>query len=365
MEPRFEPVEEIKDKGFGPITSGDDILKLPSSLNTTFVGSHDEIHLLKSLDMSPMVGLDAESQIPFSPFCNSDPQIFQISDSENAFIVDMAVLGEDPLLDEVLFEIFSSNKTLFLWFNQSHFRFKFEKIYSEKSWYRVLNSRLIDIQKEYMEITSQTENTWVSQAEVIAYLNNSEMKMCQDEKISNWSQRPLRKSQEYYAALDAFSLLKAAEQLADKDPDSALADKIQIVQRGEGIEYPQMDFKSSMSSTTDQKKNETSQKVVGKEMGRKTLKIIAAINECVQNTQNFEDLQRMASPLSDEVKKSVDSQAETIKNSFKIALLYQVAKINQDLSQKKVKSTSAPVQKNETTNQDDDAKKEEKGGDEN
>ena len=91
------------------------------------------------------MGLDAESQIPFSPFCNSDPQIFQISDNENAFIVDMAALGQDSYLDEVLFELFSSNKSLFLWFNLSHFKFKFEKIYAEKRWYRILEARLIDI----------------------------------------------------------------------------------------------------------------------------------------------------------------------------------------------------------------------------
>ena len=111
--------------------------------------------------------------------------------------------------------------------------------------------------------------------------------MCQDEKISNWSHRPLRKSQEYYAALDAFSLLKVAEQLADKDPDSVLADKIAAVNRGEGIEFPEVDYPEITEKSGEKKPAK-------RELGVRSLKIISAINEYVENCKNFKALQTLA-----------------------------------------------------------------------
>ena len=40
--------------------------------------------------------------------------------------------------------------------------------------------------------------------------------ICKAEQISNWERRPLKKSQQHYAALDAFILIEILKKLIEK-----------------------------------------------------------------------------------------------------------------------------------------------------
>jgi ribonuclease D len=70
----------------------------------------------------------------------------------------------------------------------------------------------IDLHKVFSKLHPQSKSTGLATCcETIL-----EKKLCKKEQMSNWEQRPLRFSQEHYAAMDAWILGQLVEKLFEK-----------------------------------------------------------------------------------------------------------------------------------------------------
>lgn len=86
---------------FGPIADGP-CLQLPNHCQVRFISSVHDVQLLKSLIGKEMVGMDSEWRPTMTKFDNMRPALLQLSDENNAYLIDLVSLASNPVLDDVL-----------------------------------------------------------------------------------------------------------------------------------------------------------------------------------------------------------------------------------------------------------------------
>jgi len=84
----------------------------------------------------------------------------------------------------------------------------FRKCFPEFKFYQYIEN-FLDAQIEYSRIFDKNE--LVSLQRLLEALFNA--KLCKVEQISNWDRRPLRLTQQHYASLDAFCLIRIIDRL--------------------------------------------------------------------------------------------------------------------------------------------------------
>jgi len=83
---------------FGP-TSSNQCLRLPAHVKVTFIGTEKDCEILRSLTGKDMVGMDSEWRPQMTKFDVMRPALLQLSDENNAYLIDLIALANSQVLD--------------------------------------------------------------------------------------------------------------------------------------------------------------------------------------------------------------------------------------------------------------------------
>ena len=114
---------QIPKDEFLPVKKEDVYMRMPAHLNVYFISDPKDIIYLKSLVGAPIVGVDCEwrTDMVNRQYGNNRKDsggvaIMQLSSHFDAFVIDMIALCKNPVLDNVLCEIFNGKSTILLGF---------------------------------------------------------------------------------------------------------------------------------------------------------------------------------------------------------------------------------------------------------
>lgn len=137
--------------------------------------------------------------------------IFQIAGYGESFIIDMIALRRSKKLNDMLSSIFSDPATTVIGFGFKADLSQFSKHCPDMTFINNI-ANFLEMQDYYKALFPDHKST--GGFGLAAVCNNSlQLKLCKGEQMSNWEQRPLRHSQEHYAALDAWILTVIIEEL--------------------------------------------------------------------------------------------------------------------------------------------------------
>lgn len=123
-------------------------MRLPKKFKVNFVDSEENIWLLEDLYGSSFIGMDAEWK-PTSKACR--PAILQLSNEQQAFIVDFMSLANSALLDQTLINIFLQHETVCIGFSFREDLRNFAKHFPAMNFFRKFQ-RFIDLQVYYQKV---------------------------------------------------------------------------------------------------------------------------------------------------------------------------------------------------------------------
>jgi hypothetical protein len=144
---------------------------------------------------SKYIGIDSEWRHSFYANNKENASILQLSSysEKNIMIVDLIKINEDENFLNLFIEYFKDKKFIGYAFNSSDIDYFNEKL--QKMFQQTVIIDLIDIyQHKYLEKAPSLKEM------CLKFLGN---KLCKYEQCSNWDNRPLKKRQLHYAALDA------------------------------------------------------------------------------------------------------------------------------------------------------------------
>lgn len=128
-----------------------------------------------------------------------------------AFILDIVKLGKNKKLDQLLVKLFTQKNTTVVGFGFGSDLAVFRKHCPNMKWVDHI-PQFIDAQDYYKAVKPDfKDNGGCGLAKACEVMLGQ--KLCKQEQVSNWENRPLRYSQEHYAANDAFVLISLMNKL--------------------------------------------------------------------------------------------------------------------------------------------------------
>ena len=115
------------------------------------------------------------------------PALLQLSDETDAFLIDLVSLANSQVLDQVLTELFTFERTICIGFAFKSDLDVFGKHLPRMNFYKYIHN-FIDAQTYYSRVCVAGQQTGL--AKVAKEVLNSEI--CKGEQMSNWEKRPLR-----------------------------------------------------------------------------------------------------------------------------------------------------------------------------
>lgn len=175
------------------------------------VETEQQVELLKNLQGERFVGVDSEWRPALVKFNKSVPALLQISGKTQAFLVDLIALANNRRLDEVLSAIFKDHNTTIVGFSFMSDIQVFTKYLPHMKFYKHIQN-FIDAQTYFGLVWEDGQQ--IGLAKVAQKVFGKAI--CKFEQMSNWENRPLRLSQQHYAALDAYIMVELIEELEKK-----------------------------------------------------------------------------------------------------------------------------------------------------
>jgi hypothetical protein len=91
---------------FGPLSEGNH-MRLPNHVTVEMISTVEDIPKLDVLFADKYIGVDSEWRPAVAKFHKTNPALFQISGSKQAFLLDFYTLGQSEELDQKLSQLFS------------------------------------------------------------------------------------------------------------------------------------------------------------------------------------------------------------------------------------------------------------------
>ena len=91
---------------FKPILEG--AHRLPNDVRVMFIEREDQVGELECLFGSQLIGVDSEGRPQLCSLTQNSPCILQISDTKNAFLIDLLKLSTSQHLNQTLTKIFQN-----------------------------------------------------------------------------------------------------------------------------------------------------------------------------------------------------------------------------------------------------------------
>jgi hypothetical protein len=198
QEGEFAPVSQ-------PVT---DYLVLPESVKVEWIGTEADVPKLEALLAEPLIGVDSEWRPELTQYHRTRPSLLQVSGERTAFLIDLLSLQRSRALDETLSRVFRNEGSTVIGFGFSSDVDQFARKHPQYRFIKYVE-RFIDAQSYYGKVMLVEQQTGL--AKVAAKLLGKSI--CKVEQISNWERRPLRLSQQHYAALDAYVLIEILKAL--------------------------------------------------------------------------------------------------------------------------------------------------------
>ena len=171
----------------------------------------DSLEKLSSISLSGnFIGLDSEWRSNIFRHCDNPVSILQVASHDQVYIIDLLVLGNEPALNEFLLQIFEGDSVKL----GVSFEEDLKKIHSH---YKGLDAcsrkmnKYIDVVDAYRRVFKASPGGLAGVCDKV--LGKSLSKY---EQRSNWENRPLRRSQMHYAALDAHVQIEAFQVILSK-----------------------------------------------------------------------------------------------------------------------------------------------------
>lgn len=169
------------------------------------------------------IGVDSEWRPVATRWLEANgPAVLQIAGYKEAFIIDLLALKNSKKLDHMLAAIFQNPKSTILGAGFSSDISQFHKHCENMKFLDYVPS-FLEIQDFYKKVYPDLTDKGSSGIKSICE-NILGKKLCKNEQVSNWENRPLRYSQEHYGALDAFILVVVAKHMEQ----AALKRKVKV-----------------------------------------------------------------------------------------------------------------------------------------
>lgn len=123
----------------------------------------------------------------------------------------MIALNKSKKLNDMLTSIFTDPATTIIGFGFKADLSQFNKHCPEMTFLKNI-ANFLEMQDYYKALFPDFKNTGGFGLAAVCQ-NSLQLKLCKVEQMSNWEKRPLRHSQEHYAALDAWILTVIIEEL--------------------------------------------------------------------------------------------------------------------------------------------------------
>jgi len=133
--------------------------------------------------------MDSEWRPTVKPFAEQVLAIFQLSSDTDAYIIDLIALKDNMVLDAMLTEIFTDERTLSLGFAFASDTSMFKQSLPAMNFFKRF-ARFLDVQTYWQAI--KKEKNQIGLAKVVESIYKKPL--CKGEQMSNWEKRPLRKT---------------------------------------------------------------------------------------------------------------------------------------------------------------------------